>query len=100
MNIKEYDVFRADTEIFFIGVAAPKAPPPHYITEHLIKVQSVGGSTPRHFKIHPNGKLMLVGLQDANEIESFKIDPSTGLLSDAHIMFCPNHPTMIGLLNI
>jgi 6-phosphogluconolactonase len=31
------------------------------------------GSTPRHFAIHPNGKLLLVGNQDSNNVASFRI---------------------------
>lgn len=31
------------------------------------------GSTPRNFAIHPNGKLLLVGNQDSNNVASFRI---------------------------
>jgi len=64
------------------------------------QIQPVMGNNPRHFKIHPSNKMVLVGLQDALKLQIFKIDVTTGLLSEGTIMDCPSHPTMVSLLNL
>ena len=68
-------------------------------------------------KVHPNDKLMLVGLtkkvinnqgiNDVNEVvnddsalQVFKIDINTGLLSEGSTLDCPNYPTMIAFLSL
>jgi len=65
-----------------------------------IQFQPVMGNTPRHFKIHPSNKMLLVGLQNALKLQVFKIDDITGLLSEGTSMDCPSHPTMVTLLNL
>jgi 6-phosphogluconolactonase len=45
-----------------------------------IGYQSSGGSAPRNFMIDPGGKFLLVANMDGNNIVTFKIDSSTGLL--------------------
>ena len=56
-------------------------------SEHgtLIKIgnQSVLGVGPRNFTISPNGKFLLVGNQESDEVVIFKRDLGTGLLSDS-----------------
>ena len=62
-----------------------------------IQVQYVGGSTPRHFKIHPSGEFLLVALQDAGQLELYRIDAEdSGLLDKASSIDCDNAPTIVG----
>jgi 6-phosphogluconolactonase len=42
------------------------------------------GIHPRNFNITPNGKYVLVACRDTNEIQVFKRDAKTGLLTDIH----------------
>jgi len=44
--------------------------------------QSTMGKGPRNFMIDPTGKFLLVGNQRSNTIIIFRIDPTTGLLTD------------------
>lgn len=50
------------------------------------KLQKVGyqltGIHPRNFNITPNGRFLLVACRDTEGIQVFRIDPSTGLLTD------------------
>ncbi len=48
----------------------------------LVGHQSTIGKTPRNFNFDPSGKFLLVADQSSDEIVIFKIDQSTGLLSD------------------
>ena len=63
-----------------------------------IQVQYVGGSTPRHFKIHPSGEFLLVALQDAGQLELYRIE-SGGVLESKATIDCDNAPTMVGFLD-
>ena len=40
-----------------------------------------GGRTPRHFKIAPGGRFLVMGNQNGNTIVVFAIDSNTGALS-------------------
>lgn len=40
---------------------------------------------PRNFVVSPNGKFLLVAGRDDNKIQVFRIDQSTGLLTDIHL---------------
>ena len=65
-----------------------------------VQVQYVGGPTPRHFKIHPSGAFLLVALQDAEMLEMYTIDPSTGLITFKDSKPSPNKPTIIALMDL
>ena len=65
-----------------------------------VQVQYVGGPTPRHFKIHPSGEFLLVALQDAEKLELYNIDSSTGLLTFKESKPSPNKPTIIALMDL
>ena len=65
-----------------------------------IQVQYLGGSTPRHFKIHPSGEFLLVALQDAGKLEMYRIDPIGTLVGEPQVLPCPNSPTIVGLLDL
>lgn len=58
------------------------------INENDGKLTSVGyqptGIHPRSFIITPNGKFLLVANQHSNQIQVFRIDPTSGLLTDTH----------------
>lgn len=64
-----------------------------------IQVQKVGGTFPRHFKIHPNGEFIFVALQKSSLLEVYRIDPETGLLQNKplHSVLSPNSPTIVGI---
>lgn len=49
----------------------------------LEKIQTISaeGKTPRNFALSPDGKWLLAGLQNSNNIRVFKLDPQTGKLS-------------------
>ena len=66
-----------------------------------VQVQFLGGSTPRHFRVHPSGAFLIVALQDASKIELYSIDSESGLLyGEAKSIDCPNSPTIVGLLDL
>ena len=44
--------------------------------------QSTLGKTPRNFNFDPSGKFLLVANQNSDEIVVFRIDKTTGLLTD------------------
>ncbi len=46
----------------------------------LVQRQSTLGKTPRHFGIHPNGKLLCAENQETQDMFTFEIDPSSGKL--------------------
>ena len=48
----------------------------------LLGFQPTQGQTPRNFVIHPEGKLLLVANQDSGNVVTFRIDESTGLLTE------------------
>ncbi len=48
----------------------------------LVQHAPCGGKAPRHFKIDPSGKWMLVGHQDSNGISVLSLDPATGKLGE------------------
>jgi 6-phosphogluconolactonase len=45
-------------------------------------IQKAGGKTPRDFNITPDGKFLLAGFQDSNELILYKIDPFNGQLTE------------------
>jgi len=47
-----------------------------------IAEQATLGKTPRNFSIHPSGQYLLAANQNSNQVVIFKIDNTTGLLSD------------------
>jgi 6-phosphogluconolactonase len=49
----------------------------------LIQHAPCGGKNPRHFKIDPSGKWMIVGHQDSNTISVLPLDQATGKLGEA-----------------
>ena len=56
---------------------------------------------PRHFKIHPSGKFLLVAYQDSDKIEKYSIDPNSGFIDEQPVSIeSANKPTIIGLLNL
>ncbi len=48
----------------------------------FLGTQSTKGTTPRNFVIDPTGKFLLVANQDSDNIVTFKINQTTGLLED------------------
>lgn len=49
---------------------------------NFVSSQSVPGRTPRNFNFDPSGKFLLVANQNSNDVVIFKINHTTGLLSD------------------
>ncbi|MPN29350.1 6-phosphogluconolactonase [bioreactor metagenome] len=43
-----------------------------------LSIQQTGGKTPRDFNITPDGKFLLSGFQDSNELILYAIDPLNG----------------------
>ena len=54
------------------------------------------GSHPRNFNITPNGRWLLVASRDADEIEIYALDPSTGLPSDTGRRIPVEKPVFVG----
>jgi 6-phosphogluconolactonase len=48
----------------------------------LVGHQATGGGTPRSFTLDRGGNHLLVANQNGNEVKSFSVDPSTGLLTE------------------
>ncbi len=48
-----------------------------------IATTKTGGARPRHFSIVPGGDALLVANQDTGNLRGFRLDPATGLLTDA-----------------
>jgi len=57
-----------------------------------------GGKTPRHFKIDPSGKWMLVGHQDSNSISVLPVDPVKGVLGEPVSTISTPSPICIAFL--
>ena len=57
--------------------------------------QSTMGKTPRNFNFDPSGNFLLVANQNSNEIVVFKIDKSTGLLTDTGKRISVSRPVCI-----
>jgi len=53
----------------------------------LIQVQQLEGDIPRDFVISPDGRFLLVALQDTGHIELYHIDLENGTLTNAHKNF-------------
>jgi 6-phosphogluconolactonase len=65
-----------------------------------IQVQYVGGPMPRHFKVHPDGKFLLVALQESNKLELYQIDQDSGVLGPSQTIASDNNPTIVAYLYI
>ncbi len=65
----------------------------------LINIQSTLGIKPRNFNITKDGKLLLVGNQESNEIVVFKIDQAKGLLADTGKRISVPSPACIQFLD-
>lgn len=63
----------------------------------FVQIVYLGGSSPRHFKIHPNGKYMVTALQQANLLELYEIVEG-GFLVLKDTVQCPNAPTVVAYL--
>ncbi|RYY58850.1 MAG: lactonase family protein, partial [Chitinophagaceae bacterium] len=48
----------------------------------LVGTQPTGGAVPRNFTLDPSGNFLLAANQDSDRITIFKVDKSTGLLTD------------------
>jgi len=48
----------------------------------FVQFAPCGGKAPRHFKIDPSGKWMLIGHQDSNTISVLALDPEKGTLGE------------------
>ena len=59
-----------------------------------IFIQQTGGKTPRDFNITPDGKFLLSGFQDSNELILYSIDRANGLLTEVRRTPC-NSPTAV-----
>lgn len=57
-------------------------------------IQKAGGKTPRDFNITPDGKFLLSGFQDSDELILFSIDPFNGQLKEVERTPC-NSPTAV-----
>jgi 6-phosphogluconolactonase len=66
----------------------------------LIGNQSSKISNPRSFIIDPSGKFLLVANQDANNIVTFKIDTSTGKLTETGIQTNVSSPVCLKFLEV
>ena len=59
-----------------------------------LAILSTGGKTPRDFNITPDGKFLLSGFQDSNELILYSIDPLNGRLTEVERTAC-NSPTAV-----
>lgn len=59
-----------------------------------LAIQKTGGKTPRDFNITPDGKFLLSGFQDSNELILYRIDLSNGQLTEAE-RTASNSPTAV-----
>ena len=57
-------------------------------------IQKAGGKTPRDFNITPDGKFLLSGFQDSNELILYAIDPGNGQLKELE-RTVSNSPTAV-----
>ena len=60
-----------------------------------LEVISLVGTWPRHFNIHPSGKVLLCADQFNNSIEVFYIDDHSGKLKKVKEVECKNSPSCI-----
>lgn len=60
-----------------------------------LEVISLVGTWPRHFNIHPSGKVLLCADQFTNVIEVFYIDDHSGKLKKVEEVKCENSPSCI-----
>ncbi|MCH7413933.1 lactonase family protein [Belliella sp. R4-6] len=67
------------------------------LSNHLVLIQRVStqGITPRNFDFSIDGKYLLVGNQDSNEIIVFEVDSNTGLIKEKIQKAEFNKPTYI-----
>ena len=63
-------------------------------TLSLIAIQKTNAKTPRDFNITPDGRFLLCGFQDSNELILYAIDPATGRLAEAE-RTASNSPTAV-----
>jgi 6-phosphogluconolactonase len=68
----------------------------------LLYVQNVpsGGSWPREFTIDPTGNLLLVANQHSNNIATFKIDKTSGRLTDTGRQVKLNKPVFVQVVPV
>ena len=59
-----------------------------------LAIMQTGGKTPRDFNITPDGKFLLGGFQDSNELILYAIDPLNGQLSEIE-RTASNSPTAV-----
>lgn len=58
-----------------------------------------GGKTPRHFAISPSGEYLVVSNQSSNDIATFKIETTSGMLSRPTITPLPQSPRCICIVD-
>jgi 6-phosphogluconolactonase len=63
----------------------------------LVGHQPTGGATPRSFHVDKTGRILLVANQDADEVVSFRVDTTTGLLLELGSVSVPA-PAFVGVL--
>ncbi len=56
---------------------------------------SCGGEWPRNFTLDPSGKFLLVGNQNSNDISVLRINPKTGIPSEAAFKFNTKSPVCL-----
>jgi len=84
------DVMKDANQTDAIAVVDVKDPANPVVREHT----SVG-PIPRHFKISPDGKWMLVANQNGHAIDVFAIDPTTGALTKTSQRLDVGSPTCV-----
>jgi 6-phosphogluconolactonase len=63
----------------------------------LVGHQATGGGTPRSFTLDGSGSILLVANQNGNEVVSFGVDTSTGLLTE-RTQVSVQSPSFVGVL--
>lgn len=59
-----------------------------------LSIMKTGGKTPRDFNITPDGKFLLSGFQDSDELILYSINPGNGQLTEVERTPC-NSPTVV-----
>ncbi|MDX2051697.1 MAG: beta-propeller fold lactonase family protein [Polyangiaceae bacterium] len=62
----------------------------------LVAEESTRGSTPRNFKVSPDGRHLLVANQDSKNLVAFALDSSSGKLSYLATTALPEKPYFVG----
>ena len=63
----------------------------------LVGHEPTRGRTPRNFALSPDGRLLIVGNQDSNDIAVFRVDANTGRLAFARSLPVAPGPFFIGI---